>query len=492
VLEIFRGRTRQDEATQLAIRNTKPQYQRMSGDQLMSDMNSMFMNMMGAAMSDMGFGGSPSMCSEGDWRSLPAGPIFLATRDLDVDRLDVLLQQDEYAEMINDKDGDGCHALTQLSFSKKSDEDDIFEIVRLFKEAGANLDFRGPAMMARETPLHIAATYGKFAVVKALVDAGATPDIKDDRGRLPVDNARKSTKKSPGLILVKKDDGQKCIDYLENAVLNKGTGGVKSKHPEQLRRAKVIRELADRYYRSGYWDLAAKTYKQLLEVIGDDHVVYGNIAAAHLMDATERILSDNTPGYRQLFKDTFFEAEKCVDLCETYERGWYLMARGYIGYRELPRAKEAARKGLVHCPDSKSLSAIWAIMDEASVPDSVVDHESAEWRAISQRIYMERWIGEEACTFCGLSCMDSPKPELCPFCGCPTSIDLNSTDEGDAIICLTADVDYQPLIDALVAAETESGSSLQNKASFSVGSGGSKKKGSSSSKKKRGKKKRKN
>ena len=39
-------------------------------------------------------------------------------------------------------------------------------------ETGANLDFRGPAMMARETPLHIAATYGKFAVVKALVDAG--------------------------------------------------------------------------------------------------------------------------------------------------------------------------------------------------------------------------------------------------------------------------------------------------------------------------------
>ena len=40
------------------------------------------------------------------------------------------------------------------------------------KLPGANLDFRGPAMMARETPLHIAATYGKFAVVKALVDAG--------------------------------------------------------------------------------------------------------------------------------------------------------------------------------------------------------------------------------------------------------------------------------------------------------------------------------
>ena len=33
------------------------------------------------------------------------GPIFLATRDLDVDSLDVLLQQDDYAEMVNEKDG---------------------------------------------------------------------------------------------------------------------------------------------------------------------------------------------------------------------------------------------------------------------------------------------------------------------------------------------------------------------------------------------------
>ena len=123
---------------------------------------------------------------------------------------------------------------------------------------------------------------------------GATPDIKDDRGRLPVDNARKSTDKSPGLMDVKRDDGQKCIDYLENAVRNKGTGGAKSKHPEQLRRAKVIRDLADKYYRSGYWDQAAKSYKQLLEEIGDDHVVYGNIAAACLMDATQRLLSDTS------------------------------------------------------------------------------------------------------------------------------------------------------------------------------------------------------
>ena len=256
-----------------------------------------------------------------------------------------------------------------------------------------------------------------------------------------------------------KGDGQKCIDYLENAVLNKGGNDVtKSKHPEQLRRAKIIRELADRYYKSEHWEHAVKTYKQLLEVIGDDHVVYGNIAAAYLMDATQRLLSDNAPGYRQLYKDTFFEAEKSVDLCETYERGWYLMARGYIGYRELPRAKEAARKGLILCPDSKSLSVIWTILDKASVPDSVVDHESAAWRAISHRIYVDRWIGEEACEFCGLSCMESPKPEHCPFCGCPTSIDLNS-EEGDAIFDLTFDRDYQPLIDALVAVETESGSS---------------------------------
>ena len=85
--------------------------------------------------------------------------------------------------------------------------------------------------------------------------------------------------------------------------------------------------------------------------------------------------------------------------------------------------------------------------------------------------------------------MDSQKPEFCPFSGCPTSIDLDNTDGGDAIIRLTADVEYQPLIDALDAVETDSGSSsLHDEVAFSIGSGGSKKNGSSK-KKKRGKKK---
>lgn len=44
-------------------------------------------------------------CSILDSYISTTGPIFLATRDLDVDSLDVLLQQDDYAEMVNEKDG---------------------------------------------------------------------------------------------------------------------------------------------------------------------------------------------------------------------------------------------------------------------------------------------------------------------------------------------------------------------------------------------------
>ena len=79
----------------------------------------------------------------------------------------------------------------------------------------------------------------------------------------------------------------------------------------------------------------------MLCCIGDDAVVYANLAATCNRDAVKRAQAQNGTGYRQKFKDTYENALKAVELDPRYERGWVLLARGYLGYRELPRAKKA-------------------------------------------------------------------------------------------------------------------------------------------------------
>ena len=75
----------------------------------------------------------------------------------------------------------------------------------------------------------------------------------------------------------------------------------------------------------------------MLCCIGDDAVVYANLAATCNRDAVKRAQAQNGTGYRQKFKDTYENALKAVELDPRYERGWVLLARGYLGYRELPR-----------------------------------------------------------------------------------------------------------------------------------------------------------
>ena len=68
------------------------------------------------------------------------------------------------------------------------------------------------------------------------------------------------------------------------------------------------------------------------------------------------------------------------------------MARGYLGFRELPCAD-----GLRHCRDSEHLAEIWAVLDKLGIPNDVADHESDEREEIFGKIYVERWRGEVSC-----------------------------------------------------------------------------------------------
>ena len=329
------------------------------------------------------------------------------------------------------------------------------------------------------------ATYSNLAVVKALVEGGAKVDISDDYGRTPFDNAKK------GHPMGMPVDTKACVAYLKEAYKEEkaGNGPSFKINEAQTKRGEVIRKLAESYYRSGDYDKASEEYTKLLACCGDDPIVLCNIAASNLEGAVDRIFSDRS-GYRQKFKDTYEYAQKAVELDPTYERGYYILARGYLGYRELPRAKKAAKDGYLQCPKSAALKEIWDTLHLIGIPDEVVDHSSQEWKEIQHKIYVQRWIGDVACHCCALSCMSSPPPPICPFCNCPTSINL---DDDELIPQLTASEDYQSLVDDLNNDKTNStndATNTNNAAGFSIGSNDGTQRGSikkRTNKKKKGK-----
>lgn len=373
---------------------------------------------------------------------------------------------------------DGAPALQQLPFQSRVSEEDAKEIVTIFKEAGANLDVRSSKMCASETPLHIACTYGVIAVVKALVEAGAQVNIMDDRGRIPVDNAKKALQRG---IPSRTGDPQACIDYLQEKARS-GVSTSNNKSEAQLKRGEKIRNRADRYYKGRNLDKAAEEYTKLLNCLGDDAVVYANLAATYNRDAVERWVAENGRGFRQKFKDTYENSIKVVELEPSYERGWILLVRGYLGYRELPRAKKAAKDGYLNCPSSAPLKEIWDALNAVGIPDEVADHESEEWKEVYHKLYVQQWIGDVACHCCQLSCMAVPKPATCPFCNCSTSIDFDEDrDSGDVILSLTITNDYDSVIDDLSGDGEKTANAFESpnkSAGFSLGSnsGGSIKK----------------
>ena len=391
----------------------------------------------GAMLASAGVGGSDlSLCTEGHWRGLPdSGSIFRAVRGLDVDEVEQLLEQERYKRHINDLDGDGGSALHILGLAMEATFVQAEGVVKAFKNAGANLDVRGGQMMSAETPLMAAACYGNYAVIKALIDAGAAVDISDDRGRTPLSRAEDQlSKPKPGCGT---EDIQKSLDIIREAVQKeKQNNGDKSSSTisAQARRGDELRKIGNQLYAQEEWKKAADMYTRSIRC-HEEYRALGNRAAAYLSDAIDRAMNGQ-PGYRQLFKQTYMDAAKSVELQPTYEKGWYRMARGYLGFRELPRAKQAASDGLDHFPDSRHLNEIWSVLEHCHVPDEVLDHDSDEWKAIYERLYVDHWIGDVQCQYCQMKCMDDPPPEHCPFCGCSTSVEL-ADDDDDMIVHLT-------------------------------------------------------
>lgn len=217
---------------------------------------------------------------------------------------------------------------------------------------------------------------------------------------------------------LKSRDGQRSLQLIRSAVTRERSD------PNYVdavtQKANELRQLAEEYWDEEELGLAMEKYQQILKLphCDKDYRNYANLAGCALQDAIMKKTSGKIGG-RNSFKTAYEAASKAVEIEPEFLIGWEELARAYMGYRELPRAKQACANGLKHFPKSEVLNEIWSVLDQVGVPDIVVDHESREFVNIYERIYIDRWIGSVGCEYCALSCMDEPRPEKCPFCGCP-------------------------------------------------------------------------
>ena len=261
-------------------------------------------------------------------------------------------------------------------------------------------------------------------MAKALIDAGAKADICDDSGRTPLYRASR----------VDSVDGRRTMQLIRSAVSRERSD------PNYIdavtMKANEIRQQAESYWDEDELSLAMEKYQKVLRLphCDKDYRNHTNLAGCALQDAITKKTSGQLGG-RNSFKIAYEAASKAVEIEPTFEIGWEEMARAYLGYGEPPRAKQACKTGLVYFPKSEKLNEIWSVLDQAGVPNEVVDHESQEFKEIYKRIYVDRWVGSVGCHYCQLNCMSEPRPEKCPFCGCP---DKELDDETiEMFICLT-------------------------------------------------------
>jgi hypothetical protein len=86
------------------------------------------------------------------------------------------------------------------------------EIVRALVDAGANVNWQGGA--AQATPLHMAARRGHLSIAQALLDCGATADLKDRKGETPRQRAINCRKPSIVQLLA-----EPCVGYRRSSAV---------------------------------------------------------------------------------------------------------------------------------------------------------------------------------------------------------------------------------------------------------------------------------
>ena len=270
--------------------------------------------------------------------------------------------------------------------------------------------------------MRIAACYGHYGPARALVEAGALLNPCDWRGATALNQAKQAVLKG---YLNDEEECKQTYRLLLEAYKEEKECSPNSK------RADDMRKLGNQYYQQGNYEKAVEMYTNSIDLF-EDYRAYGNRSAAYLKISIEILGNVSLRVYEDHLKRAIKDADKSTGMKKTYEKGYHRRAKGFMGLRDIPRAKWSLKEGLEQCPKSKALKEFWQKLDDLGVPDRISNLAFGEGAKLKAKLN-RGWAGEVACHWCGLNCMDHPTPERCPHCACDTNIEPDQ----DALALLT-------------------------------------------------------
>jgi tetratricopeptide (TPR) repeat protein len=363
-------------------------------------------------------------CAETDWRNLPAQKLFLACcKYHDVNKVRRLLTTGGMKQHVNDKDGDGCGILHSMAFRNASDED--AEIIKLLVEEGYNVDML--SNKTKETALTVACLYGNYKTVQALVDVGARIDLKDWRGKGPLNTALAKCSHAAKL----EEDCCKVLRIIEEANI----AMMSALNPDK---AEDLREEGDKAFHLGDYHKARDLYTQSIDVLEDPRT-YTNRALCCLKIGREifeahgefELKPDGT--YRTVYPDAIrhwgYEARSdasfAIEMESNSEKAHYLNVLGYAMSRDFPRAKRHCKEGLTTCPKSKKLKKAMKFFERIHTVDTVSNPFGTQ--SLEDDAALD--AGCEFVCHCSYCFKDQPYVEEDPIC-CNCTMDMSKYEPG--------------------------------------------------------------
>ena len=343
------------------------------------------------------WGPSEIRCSESSWYGHPARRLFIAQRDSDVDELRRLVAEPTLRAQLNSLDGD-TFGLLHLIAMRSANERQIVsaDLIDVLVGAGADVDIRN---RMGETPLILSAMYGNGRAFERLLHHGARTDRTDAYGNTAL--AKLKGRHSP-FGRITEAERSRLVAMFEaeetrqaGAVSEEGAS-VMDGLEDRVSRATRLREESNRAFGRGDFAAARQLYTESLDA-REDHRTYCNRAACCLKEGLATYRSSPvgfdmvSPDIQRVYHSAISDAQKAITLKPDFTKAYFRQAKGYIGARDLPRARLFLERGLKVCPvDERAplrqlcdeLIAIGIDDEEVAVANAMSGVSAEAWNAV--------------------------------------------------------------------------------------------------------------
>lgn len=236
--------------------------------------------------------------------------VFRATENGQMNAVEVLLENNA---LISVRNRVGWTALHHAAFCGYE------EIVEAMVKHGGDVEIRNNE---EETPIMLAACYGKVGAVKVLLQNGARADCCDWRGRSVLAYASNS-------YFATKEEKEQCVQMLKSVL--SGSRALKTKNRSQTKK-----EQGNAAFRKGDFHRAALLYSDAIKENQTNYLLYSNRSAAFF-----------ELGEYMLAKD---DAIKCTGLNADFAKGYLRLAMTCMALGEYEIVVREAKNGLKRNP----------------------------------------------------------------------------------------------------------------------------------------------